>query len=1114
MNAPTAAPLPATASGAPVFLSSTDHTTASQKRRSRSKSMAQSNQERPHIPSLLQQQNAPLIRKQMQEGLQTASTHDIIPQHEDQKGTTESRHNRAASSTQAGPTMPARQEIYPNRTESVGEQTETLASSVQDMKSLIFGGSTDLIRTPSKIIQTAKSNQIKDTLAPSHAEPESSPAEKLFTPAVTCRYPEKDWDDAEVFPPHLHLSESEIEYVKAIKTKITREKRLLTELRDQLRMERTLGRKIRLDELKREIIDSEENLSLLEDQMKPWRSLFIEAEDAWIPRCVGLVSTIPYHYLLRDWLLAVVVACSGGVEHPGMSLTSLRLESYVKNIIHDVKVPPFGKTEIGITINNRLIYASRPALNSVPIVKNFSLFPLFRCLSAEDIVTIMEVGALDFSLPDEVMKFSLGLQGVYIPILPAALMTCLQAPVPYIIGVERSCCDSDFPPEDACVVDLDKGTINVQLTRTLLPPRPRRKLVQSLQQYAPFCLAHGATTSAPVRDSTLGPPEYVKEAFPHSRLTLFCGVSRAPRWNKRSELRPPAPSTVSTITTASSAQGSSPTISRKSSSNTLSQSGPNHNLLPKIPKVDFERETLLQGSLIASDFEDRNLTGTTILGQGNLIIEADSAKTHVLTEEPKPPKPSKAVVDQVVPDSVNIATRKTLSPQRAKANLLELPKKADTVASNALQQAVQPQQLMPASGAIVKPGMNRSNSSQNIYWMSSSDASAGGLGHRASLTSLESSASSVFPKSTSTAVSQGSAHTGSPSTVTSHTMGSINGSSLASTRLTSPSMSSLPPFSHTSDSGRSHGGGIEFVEEEVEEEPDLSVPVSKEGHLLSSVSRPVPVSLLNYRCGICSHGLMAHQQVYRCERCSLFVHAGCMEELLYPCVPRGFDESGICWSVLQMWAGLLKGYRSGIIAGQMFQPPPYPQFPSTMHTQGQGHSPRGYGHTKQLSSSGSEGEKESRDRLSWATIRGWTSRSGNVTTGPNIRSTGAFSPTMNRASASVDQLNLQQQQQQQPYTRARSGTTGSTQSDTVRFHRDVFLKSVEKEAKPFMSSFTESQAFVQFVQDRVDRSPGDPEIMFFDEVIKAKINRSKFRLGKEETKFLDYCASRYLLYVV
>ncbi|KAI1309518.1 ARS-binding factor 1 [Mortierella claussenii] len=65
------------------------------------------------------------------------------------------------------------------------------------------------------------------------------------------------------------------------------------------------------------------------------------------------------------------------------------------------------------------------------------------------------------------------------------------------------------------------------------------------------------------------------------------------------------------------------------------------------------------------------------------------------------------------------------------------------------------------------------------------------------------------------------------------------------------------------------------------------------------------------------------------------------------------------------------------------------------------------------------------------------------------------------------------------------------------------MKGVDKEARPFMSAFTESQAFAQFIQDRVDRSPGDPEIMFFDEVIKAKINRSRFRLGKEDTKFLD-----------
>ncbi len=61
---PIAAPLPGMSSGGPIFMSSADRAPASQKRRSRSKSMAQSNQERPNISALPQQQNAPLSRKQ------------------------------------------------------------------------------------------------------------------------------------------------------------------------------------------------------------------------------------------------------------------------------------------------------------------------------------------------------------------------------------------------------------------------------------------------------------------------------------------------------------------------------------------------------------------------------------------------------------------------------------------------------------------------------------------------------------------------------------------------------------------------------------------------------------------------------------------------------------------------------------------------------------------------------------------------------------------------------------------------------------------------------------------------------------------------------------------
>jgi hypothetical protein len=87
-----------------------------------------------------------------------------------------------------------------------------------------------------------------------------------------------------------------------------------------------------------------------------------------------------------------------------------------------------------------------------------------------------------------------------------------------------------------------------------------------------------------------------------------------------------------------------------------------------------------------------------------------------------------------------------------------------------------------------------------------------------------------------------------------------------------------------------------------------------------------------------------------------------------------------------------------------------------------------------LSSSGSESEKEAKDRFSWASIRGWTSRSNSTT--PSSRNTGVFTT-----------LDGPQTPQQPPMTRSRRGTNGSVASDTVRFHRDVFMKGVDKDAK-------------------------------------------------------------------
>lgn len=59
------------------------------------------------------------------------------------------------------------------------------------------------------------------------------------------------------------------------------------------------------------------------------------------------------------------------------------------------------------------------------------------------------------------------------------------------------------------------------------------------------------------------------------------------------------------------------------------------------------------------------------------------------------------------------------------------------------------------------------------------------------------------------------------------------------------------------------------------------------------------------------------------------------------------------------------------------------------------------------------------------------------------------------------------------------------------------------DSQDYLSQFVNSQMFTQFITDRLTRSPREYEVLLFDEIIKLKLNRSKLKLLKEETPFLD-----------
>ena len=83
-------------------------------------------------------------------------------------------------------------------------------------------------------------------------------------------------------------------------------------------------------------------------------------------------------------------------------------------------------------------------------------------------------------------------------------------------------------------------------------------------------------------------------------------------------------------------------------------------------------------------------------------------------------------------------------------------------------------------------------------------------------------------------------------------------------------------------------------------------------------------------------------------------------------------------------------------------------------------------------------------------------------------------------------------------------SVAETRKPAVRpsFDRIAFLASQKMENVTFLMEFCMTQQFDDFITKRL-YSPGEPDLVFFDQSIDAKMNRSKLKLKKVETPFLQ-----------
>lgn len=293
------------------------------------------------------------------------------------------------------------------------------------------------------------------------------------------------------------------------------------------------------EELTDEISATEEKIGLMTDLLRPVRHGAASKIDGltdgetgfWIPRVYGILGRdADCSSFWKEWLKAVVVPMTnGGILRVPSSSPKIGmwqpLERYVVNLCVEAPSPMSSITQVEIAIRELRLYARKEALNELPGSRNTDLYALFRALSVPNIVTLFEYvlseSRIIFLSSHTAMLhlataaitsllYPMKWAGVFIPVLPSRLIQALEAPCPYIIGVERRYETLEFPDDDFVLVDLDADVIESTGPPKCLRRQQRRKLTALLQAAAPHHNRFGVPT---------GPPAYAQESFPHDAFS-------------------------------------------------------------------------------------------------------------------------------------------------------------------------------------------------------------------------------------------------------------------------------------------------------------------------------------------------------------------------------------------------------------------------------------------------------------------------------------------------------------------------------------------------------------------------------------------------------------------
>ncbi|ELQ35611.1 dDENN domain-containing protein [Pyricularia oryzae Y34] len=335
-----------------------------------------------------------------------------------------------------------------------------------------------------------------------------------------------------------HMSNEERELAASLGVRLAAERANLSQLLAQLPL--VASGSVARESLDDQISSVEEKIGLMTEMLRPLRhgaaskidGLTAGESGLWSPRAYGIIgSDASKVSFWKEWLRAIVVPMTDGavLRVPPSSPRVGRwqpLERYVVNLCTEAFSPISSKTQVELGVRELRLYARNEADNELPGSRSTDLYALFRCLSLDNIVALFEYAMSEsriiFVSQHTAMLhlachalvsllYPLKWASVFIPVLPARLLQALDAPCPYIVGIEKRYENIQLPDDDYVLVDLDKDTIDATAQPTRLPRQHRRKLFALLQVAAAHRLRYGVEP---------GPPPYAIEAFPYDSFSV------------------------------------------------------------------------------------------------------------------------------------------------------------------------------------------------------------------------------------------------------------------------------------------------------------------------------------------------------------------------------------------------------------------------------------------------------------------------------------------------------------------------------------------------------------------------------------------------------------------